>query len=331
MGRSSQTTSSQATIPAFYENFLTQDLFPAARSFANQPFEEYGGQLTAAVSPLSMGAQQQFGQIADIANMTPQDYAAMTQANMSPYQSQVIDAALARSDRDRQIAQTGEMAQITGANAFGNERRGVFEAERAAAYDIGRDQLVADLMQQGYNQAQAATMAQLQMGQGAAVQAASGMMQLGNLEQLTNQAELDAQYNEFLREQNLPLQQLGALVSASSGAQIPQGQTQTTSSRPGFSGILGAAAAGAQGLSALGWSPFSDRRLKRNVRKIGERDGISFYRWEWNETGKKLGADAYLAQGVIAQELADIHPSLVHEDISGYLRVDYKGLEARLN
>lgn len=256
MGRSSQTTTQTASIPQFYESFLTQDLFPAAREFAGQDFQAYQGDFTAGVSPLSMGAQTQFGQIADIANMTPQDYAAMTQANMSPYQSQVIDAALARSARDRDIARTGEMAQITNAGAFGNERRGVFEAERAAAYDIGRDQLVADLMQQGYNQAQAATMAQLGARQGAAGQAAAGMMQLGGLEQMTQQAELDAQYEEFLREQNMPLQQLGALVSASSGAQIPQSTSQTTSSRPGFSGILGGIASAGQGAAALGWRPF---------------------------------------------------------------------------
>jgi hypothetical protein len=327
MGRSSQTTSSQATVPQFYENFMTRDLFPAAREFAGQDFTAYGGQMTAGVSPLSMGAQTQFGQIADIANMTPQDYANMTAQNMSPYQDQVINAALARSDRDRQIAQTGEMAQITGANAFGNERRGVFEAERDAAYNIGRDQLVADLMQQGYSQAQAATMSQLQMGQGAAGQAASGMMQLGNLEQLTNQAELDAQYNEFLREQNLPLQQLGALVSAGSGAQIPQGQTQTTSSRPGFSGILGAVGAAGQGLGAL----FSDARLKKNVRKVGTRDGVSFYKWEWNKAGKQLGAEAHPTQGVIAQELERTHPDLVVTGPHGFKMVDYTGLGARLN
>ena len=73
---------------------------------------------------------------------------------------------------------------------------------------------------------------------------------------MTQQAQLDAQYEEFLREQNMPLQQLGALVSASSGAQIPQSTSQTTSSRPGFSGILGGIASAGQGAAALGWRPF---------------------------------------------------------------------------
>lgn len=330
MGRSSQTTTQSQSVPQFYESFLTQDLFPAARQFANQPFEAYQGDFTAAISPLSMGAQTQFGQIADIANMTPQDYAAMTQANISPYQSQVIDAALARSARDRDIARTGEMAQITNAGAFGNERRGVFEAERAAAYDIGRDQLVADLMQQGYNQAQAATMAQLGARQGAAGQAAAGMMQLGGLEQMTNQAQLDAQYDEFLREQNLPLQQLGALVSASSGAQIPMSSTSTQSSRPGFAGILGAAGSIGQGVAAV--APLfagSDRRLKQNIRRIGKRDGVTFYNWEWKPEFAKMAND-WPTQGVIADELEQVHPDLVAVGPHGFKMVNYTGLQERL-
>lgn len=124
MGRSSQTTTTQA-MPAFQEQFLSQTLLPFATNISQQEFTPYTGEMVAGVSPLSMGAQTQFGQIADIANMTPQDFAAMTQANMNPFQEQVIDAALARSQRERDIARTGEMADITRAGAFGNERRGL--------------------------------------------------------------------------------------------------------------------------------------------------------------------------------------------------------------
>ena len=326
IGQSSQTQTTQATVPAWYENFVAGQVLPTATRVANTPFEQYGGEFTAGVSPLALGAQTQFQQIADIANMSPEDYAARTAANMSPFQSQVIDAALARSARERDIARTGEMAQITQANAFGNDRRGVFEAERAAAYDVARDQLVAGLMQQGYNQAQAATMAQLQMGQGAAGQAAAGMMQLGNLEQLTRQAELDAQYQEFLRRQNYPLQQLGALVSASSGVQVPMGSTTTQTSRPGFSGILGALGSAGQAFSLFG----SDRRLKKNIRRIGSRDGVAFYSWDWNDLGQSVGVSDHPTVGVLADELERAHPDLVHMGPHGFKMVDYGGLQDRL-
>lgn len=247
MGRSS--TTETRSMPEFQEQFLSETLLPFATDFSQQEFTPYTGEMVAGVSPLSMGAQEQFGQIADIARMSPQDFAAMTTANMSPFQSQVIDAALARANREREVARTGEMADITRAGAFGNERRGVFEGERAAQFELGRDQMIADLMQQGFNQAQAQTMAQLGVQQGAAGQAAAGMMQLGNLEQLTQQAGLDAEMQEFMRQQNMPLQQLGALVSAAGG--VPAGFGSTTeTSRPGFTGVLGALGSLGQGFGA---------------------------------------------------------------------------------
>lgn len=327
MGSGSTTQVVENKMPRFQRQFLQNELIPFARDISRQEFTPYEGQFTAGVSPLSMGAQTQFQQVADIANMTPEDYAAMTQANLNPFQEQVIDAALARSQRQRDIARTGEMADITRAGAFGNERRGVYEAERQAAFDIGQQQMVADLMQQGYNQAQAQTMAQLGMGQQAALAGAQGMMQLGNLEQLTQQAELDALYQEFMREQNLPLQQLGALATAASG--IPGGYgttTQTQSSSPGASGILNALASAGQAIAMFG----SDRRLKRNIQKIGERGDVTFYRWDWNELGQQIAPDDP-TEGVIAQELERVHPDLVAVGPHGFKMVDYAGLQDRLS
>jgi hypothetical protein len=328
MGRSSQTTTQ--SLPQFQEEFLRGTLLPFATEFSQQEFTPYTGQMTAGVSPLSMGAQEQFGQIADIARMSPQDFAAMTQANLNPFQSQVIDAALARSQRERDIARTGEMADITRAGAFGNERRGVFEAERQAAFDIGQQQMVADLMSQGYSQAQAQTMAQLGARQGAAGQAASGMMQLGGLEQMTEQAGLDAQFQEFMRQQNLPLQQLGALTAAAGGIPAGLGSSTQTSS-PGFTGVLGAIGSLGQGFGAMGATlPFSDRRLKKNIKKIGERAGVSFYSWDWNEMAHEMGIQHHPTNGVIADELADIHPDLVAVAPNGFKVVNYIGLQERV-
>jgi len=249
MGRPSQTTTTQA-MPEFQEQYYRGTTLPFATEYSQQEFTPYTGEMVAGVSPLSMGAQTQFNQIADIANMTPQDFAAMTQANMNPFQDQVIDAALARSQRERDIARTGEMADITRAGAFGNERRGVFEAERQAAFELGQNEIIANLMSQGYSQAQAQTMAQLGARQGAAGQAAAGMMQLGNLEQLTEQAGLDAQMQEFMRQQQFPLQQLGALVSAGSG--IPAVGTTTENRRSGTVDYINALASLGQGIGAMG-------------------------------------------------------------------------------
>jgi hypothetical protein len=245
MGQSRTTTENQ--MPQFQQDFLQNTLLPFATNISQQGFTPYGGQMTAGVSDTSMRALPEFERMSSIAGMTPQDYAAMTTANMSPFQSQVIDATLARADRDREIARTGEMAAVTRGGAFGNERRGVFEGVRQAEFDIGRDQMIANLLQQGYTQAQAATMAQIAQRQGAAGQAASGFQQLGGLEQVTDQAGLDALFAEFMREQNLPYQQLGALTSAASG--VPGGYgTITETKKPGLIDYL---TAGATAYSAV--------------------------------------------------------------------------------
>lgn len=241
MGKPRQTTT-ESQMPGFQQQFLEETLLPFATNISQQGFTPYGGEMTAGISDTTRMALPQFERVADIAGMTPEDYAAMTTANLSPFQEQVINAALARGQRERDIARTGEMADITRAGAFGNERRGVFEAERQAAFDIGQQQMIADLLQQGYTQAQAATMAQLAQSQGAAGQAAAGFTQLGGLEQATEQARLDALMGEFMREQGVPYQQLGALVSAAGG--VPAGYgTDTERYRPGLIDYLTAGTA----------------------------------------------------------------------------------------
>lgn len=243
MGRSRTTTTESNQMPAFQQEFLQNTLLPFATNISEQEFTPYTGQLVAGVPTTTQTAQQFYDVAGNIANMTPQQYAAMTSANMSPYQTQVIDAAIARANREREIARTGEMADITQARAFGNERRGVYEAERQAAYEIGRDQMIADLLSQGYSQAQAQTMAQLGQAQSAAQQAAAGYTQLGGLEQATAQAELDAAYEQFMREQGMPYEQLSALATAASGIPAGYGTTSGTSSRrPGLFDYLTAAA-----------------------------------------------------------------------------------------
>ena len=257
MGRSRTTEVQTNAMPQFQQDYLQNVVIPFATDISQQQFTPYTGQMTAQFSPLTLGAQQYYDQVGDISRMTPQQYAQMTAANMSPYQSQVVDATLNRLRREENIQRVQEQANVAQQRAFGNERRGVYEAEREAARDVNRDQLVANLMQQGYSQAQAATMAQLGQAQQSALAAAQGQTQLGSLQQATEQAALEAAYNQYLMEQNYPLTQLGALTGAA--GVIPSGYGTTTgtqSSRPGFSGILGAVGSLGQGFGAMGWKPF---------------------------------------------------------------------------
>jgi outer membrane immunogenic protein len=105
--------------------------------------------------------------------------------------------------------------------------------------------------------------------------------------------------------------------------------TPTASSGPWQGGYVGGQAGGAWGLptdanySATAPAPpppppISDVRLKRDITLLGRRDdGLGIYRFKylWSDT-------AYV--GVLAQEVALVHPDAVVRDLlSGYLSVDY--------
>jgi hypothetical protein len=82
----------------------------------------------------------------------PQAY----QAYMSPYQQDVIDTSLREYDIQAQKGLPGLAAQAISAGAFGGGREGVQRAEYQSASDRNRAALQAQLLQQGYGQAQQA-------------------------------------------------------------------------------------------------------------------------------------------------------------------------------
>ena len=126
----------------------------------------------------------------------PQAY----QQFMSPYQQQVIDTTLSEFDRQRQIAQQQIGAKAIQAGAFGGAREGVQQAEFGAQSLQDRAALQAQLLQQGFGQAQQAAQTAFTQQQGLASlqpQLLSGQIgalsALGQQQQQQQQAALDAQ------------------------------------------------------------------------------------------------------------------------------------------
>ena len=125
---------------------------------------------------------------------------------MSPYQSQVIDTTLSEYDRQAQKGLTALGTQAVGAGAFGGGRHGVAEAEYQSMSDANRAALQAQLLQQGFGQAQSAAQQAFQnQGQLAANQFGlsnfqraglgadvGALGQLGSLRQGISQAQLTA-------------------------------------------------------------------------------------------------------------------------------------------
>jgi hypothetical protein len=140
-------------------------------------------------------------------------------------------------------------------------------------------------------------------------------MQQGALQQALQQQLIDAaraQYGGFV---GAPQASLGLPMQAVSAGNMGQ-NTQTQSRQPGLFDFL------SLGASLAG----SDRRLKTNIRPLGERNGIKLYSWDWNEEGKRIADPDWPTVGVMADELMETHPHLVARASDGYLRVDYGGL-----
>jgi hypothetical protein len=94
----------------------------------------------------------------------PQAY----QQFMSPYQQQVIDTTLAEFDKQRQMAQQKIGAGAVGSGAFGGAREGIQQAEFGAQSLQDRAALQAQLLQQGFGQAQQAAQTAFTQQQGLA-------------------------------------------------------------------------------------------------------------------------------------------------------------------
>ena len=70
-------------------------------------------------------------------------------------------------------------------------------------------------------------------------------------------------------------------------------------------------------------APPSDRRLKTNIRKMGQlASGLNTYFWDWTEEAKEFVGDQN-SFGVIAQEAQLLFPEAVMMYPDGFLHVDY--------
>ena len=205
------------------------------------------------------------------------------------------------------------------------------------AYDLASPRL---LQQQGKNESALRTQlisSGIRPGT-AAWDSEMGRLTNANSDQL-NQLALTGRgqaFSEALAQRNQPLNEIIGLTSGtqiqnpnSTFAQTPQSQVagvdytglvnnqyqaKMQNYQSGLGGLFGLGAAAIK---------FSDRRLKKDIIEIGERNGLPWYgyRYVWDSPISPL------RYGVMAQDLLAIKPAAVVEDASGYLKVDYSMLE----
>ena len=326
------------------------------KNILEDSFTPYSGKRFAGLTPeetqniqdyLNMDTGQQSYQTAQnvaagIAQETPAQRMARVQQYSGMFDQNVIDPTIQAMDYQRAKQRLGEYDTRTGAKAFGS-RGDVYLGAKEGEYETGLAQTIANLKNQGLQFGQQTVSAEDQSRLGAAGQLAStagagvqtAIQALGAkgaaaaMPRTMDQQTLDFLYNEEMRRLADPYQR-AASITGYAGT-VPTGYgTTTTSQDLGLGGTLSAVGAFGQGMGAMGFMPFSDARLKKNVKMISGDGPVNFYTWEWTDEANRIGTKGHPTMGVIAQELEKTHPQYVVTGDDGYKRVNYNGLYREL-
>ena len=230
------------------------DLQSAIGDLKGKPLSSVlGPQFVAGPSALTQQAQSLAGGLGSFApflqtaaaSTGPQAY----QQFLSPFQQDVIKTTLDEFDVQAQKGIPAIAAQAIGAGAFGGGREGVARAEYQQASDRNRAALQAQLLQQGFGQAQQLAQQQFQNQMGLA-QAAPQLIgqQISALSALGTQQQaqqLSAQQQLAQAQLNRPLelaQQLGQGVTSLISGYPAQFQSSTVPTPSPLQTALGAGA-----------------------------------------------------------------------------------------
>lgn len=258
--------------------------------------------------------QQGVNLAAEQANRQAQQFGQQAAANLA---QQRFGQNLAASQQYGNLGQAlfgqnlsqGQALSALGQQLYG-QGLGAAQAQAGIAQNqFGMSAQQANLMQQaaqglfGMGSQYASGLAGLGTGaQAAALQGAQAQIGAGTLQQQTQQAQDTAKYNEFLQERGYPYQVAQFLANIAMGTGALSGSTTTTTGPNSF---------------------FSDRRLKKDIKEIGEtHDGLPIYSFKYK------GGDDQQRIGVMADEAREKHPDAVHR-VGGIDAVDYEKIANR--
>lgn len=293
----------------------------------SKPYQQFGTQASDFVAQLNPQQQQAMAGLGGLASAT-QPYAAMAPqmaaqagmgnaaqmsgAYMNPYMQQVVQPVqqALQQQQGQQLAQ--QQAEAIKSGAFGGQRDAITRATLMGQQQLGMGQALSPLYQTGYGQALGAAQTdlarQLQAAQGlqgAGIGAQQASLGAGTLGQQTQQAGINALYNQFQQQQMWPYMQAQFLGGLAGGMGPLLGQTTYQSQAQSPFGMF-----------------LSDPRAKTGVNRekpdeVGQlHDGQKVYAYRY--------ADGGPAQiGLMADEVAQRHPEAVGIRPDGLMAVDY--------
>lgn len=223
----------------------------------------YGGD-RAGIAAANLAREQQLAQAGILSPLLQQGY---TQALQTGQQQQALGLSAEQANRAAQ-AQAAQLMSGLGQQQFG---MGSQTAQQLAGLGTGAQQ--------------------------AALQGAQAQMGAGQMAQQTEQAGLQALYNQFLQQQSYPFQVAQFLANIAMGTGALSGSTTTARQPGGF---------------------FSDSRLKEDIEKVGElHDGQPIFKFRYKGEPKEA-----TKIGLMADEVEHDKPEAVGL-AGGYRTVNY--------
>lgn len=221
-----------------------------------------------------------------------------------------------------QLEQTGmNQAYNTGLSAYQNQQQTGLAAAGQTA-NIG-----TSLATNNLNAASAdSSLGQAQQSTGIA--GANAEFNAGTQQQQLQQTQLTEAYQNFMNQFNFPYQQLNAQIAATANSpyQVPTANLAPTSATAANLGAFSSALGGLGSLlgggsstptSSLANISSSDRRLKKNIKKIGKLlNGLNWYSFQYLWSDKTT-------EGVMSDEVRKVIPEAVAVDQHGFDLVDY--------
>lgn len=330
-GGSSTTTTQQVYSPA--EEAARAQIFSEGQNLYNQQAPTAGQYRGPGVVGFSDPTQQAFGtQMQTAAAAQPTALGALSSANFNmgparyvssnPYAADAIKAALDPVVRNYTNSVIPSLRLGGAASGTGmGTRQGV--AEGMAADSLMRtlantsSSMASGMYGQGLN-ASVQTQGQLpQIMLGA--QAPAGMQsQVGASLESQAQREENLAAAQRLQSVNGPWELLQNWGGLTSGMSNPKTTTTQSTDSGGGSGSAMQGIGTLLSIAGIAASMFSDEALKEDVKPVGKlNDGQKVYSYKYK-------GDTTPRIGLIAQEVAKVHPEAVHRDpASGYLKVNY--------
>ena len=226
-------------------------------ALANQPYQAYGGPLTAGQSELQTQAFQGLGALnvptTQMGGFTPTSFTSGTTAQdfMSPYIGAALEPQIAEAQRQAEIQRVQNASRLGKAGAFGGSRQAIMESEGqrnllrnlADIYGTGMQQAYTQGMGQ-FNTEQQRQMAAQDLTNRFGLSALAAQQVGGGLQRDIEQQGIAADYGQFREERDYPYKQVQYQQSLLQG--LPISKQETTYIEPsslstglGYVGLLG--------------------------------------------------------------------------------------------